>query len=132
MKRTLGIMMVLALALPVAFISCASSGGLGGQVKGDSFKTEGWIDDDTYRITETGAPGEKFQTKNPVIQKKVAKEVAVMSAQSRIVEKFTGVKIEGAAGMKDFEMSGHAMAKEFAGYIKGGSIVKETTNDLCS
>ena len=131
MKRTLMVLMVLALALPVAFISCASSkkAGMGGEIKGESFQTEGWIDEDTFRITETGSPGERFKAKDTVIQKKAAKEVALISAQCRIVEKFTGVKIEGAAGMKDFELSGSAAAKEFAGTITGGSIIKTTYDD---
>jgi hypothetical protein len=50
-------------------------------------------------------------------------------AEKRIIEKFVGARIEGAAGVADYQLTGIAVAKEFGGMVKGGTIVKETYDE---
>ncbi len=118
--------MTLLLTIGLAFTSCAG-GGLGGTIKGESFKSEGWVDDNTFRVIGTGAP--KDGLTNKVQRKGTAKEAAIIVAQKAMVEKFVGARIDAAAGMADYKSTGIAVAKEFSGTIKGGSVVKETYDE---
>ena len=123
MKKAM--VMTALFAFVAGFVACG--GGLGGQVKGDSFKTEGWVDNDTYHSTATGVPKEGL--KNKVQRRGTAKEAAVLMAQSHIIEKFKGARVEGAAGVSDYASTGYAASKEFAGVVKGGSVIKETYDE---
>jgi hypothetical protein len=109
-----------------ALVSCGG-GSVGGQVKGESFKTEGWVDADTYRTTATSAPKEGL--KNKVQRRGTARESAVLVAQAHVIEKFKGAKVEGASGTSDYASTGFAASKEFAGVVKGGSVMKETYDE---
>ncbi len=113
------------IAFAFALVSCGDN--IGGQVKGESFKTEGWVDDNTYRTTSTSAPKEGL--KNKVQRRGTARESAVIIAQSHIIEKFKGAKVEGAAGTSDYASTGFAASKEFSGIVKGGSVMKETYDE---
>jgi len=106
----------------VAFTSCG--GKIGGQVEGESYKTEGWVDDNTYRIAAAGVPTRTLT--NKVARRESSKRAAILNAQYQVLEKFKGSKIEGAAGMSNFEMTGMAVAQEVQGVVKGGSVVKAT------
>ena len=77
MKKAM--VMTALFAFVAGFVACG--GGLGGQVKGESFKTEGWVDNDTYHSTATGAPKEGL--KNKVQRRGTAKEAAVLMAQEQ-------------------------------------------------
>ena len=134
MKRTLVLWLTLALVLPVALTSCATSGGkthkgLGGQVEGESYQSEGWVNDNTYRTTATGSPGAKFQDKSKFVQRNAAKEAARLLAVNNVLKKFKGEKIEAASGMANFETTGIAVSSEVEGFVRGGSIVKETYSE---
>lgn len=124
MKRILSVIAVLSIAL--AFTYCGS-GKIGGQVKGDSYVSEGWVTPDIFRVTATGVP--KPGVTNDVQKRGTAKEAALIMAQKRIIEKFVNAKVEGAAGAADYASTGIAVSKEFKGLVKGGSIVKETYDD---
>ncbi len=104
------------------FTSCGQKigGGLDGQVQ--TVKTEGWIDDHTFRVTNMGVAkaGETNVTKRKI----QSKEAAILMAQKDILEKFKGARIQGASGSVDGELTGIAIAKEFGGMVKGGSVIK--------
>ena len=121
MKRLLTLALILAVG--IAFIACGS-GSMGGQVKGDSFITEGWVTPDIFRVTSTGVP--KPGLTNKIQRQGTAKEAAQIMAEKRIIEKFVGARLEGAAGAADYASTGIAVAKEFGGVVKGGTIVKAT------
>lgn len=124
LKKVMMMVAIVAFA-SVAFVSCG--GGMGGQVTGESFKTEGWVDKDTYRTTATGVP--KAGLTNKIQRRGTAREAAVLMAQSHVIEKFKGAKVEGASGVSDYASTGFAASKEFAGMVKGGSVVKETYDE---
>ena len=119
-------LMASVIVFAVALVSCGA-GNLGGQVKGEAFKTEGWVDADTYRTIGTSAPKEGL--KNKVQRRGTARESAVLVAQAHVIEKFKGAKVEGAAGTSDYASTGFAASKEFQGVVKGGSVVKETYDE---
>ena len=121
------LLVVAAVMVGLAFIASCGPRGLGGQVKGESFITEGWVDDNTFRVTSTGAP--KAGLTNKIQRRGTAKEAAIMMAQKTIIEKFKGARIEGAAGAVDYASTGVAVMKEFGGLVKGGSVKKETYDD---
>ncbi|MFC1670385.1 hypothetical protein ACFL20_08325 [Spirochaetota bacterium] len=106
----------------VALISCGVSRS---QIKGgQTYVTEGWVNSNTFRVKAVGVP--KKGLTNKYQRRATAKEAALIMAQKRIIEKFVGAAIEGASGMADAQSTGIAVAKEFSGFVKGGSIVKET------
>lgn len=123
MKKTLVFALMLAVALGFAFTSCGG-GKVGGQVKGETIKTEGWVDEDTFIIAAAGVA--KKSLTNQVQRRESSKRAAILNAQYQVLEKFKGSKIEGAAGMSDFEMTGIAIAQEVQGTVKGGSVKKVT------
>lgn len=116
-------------ALTVGFTAC--SGSMGGQVKGKSYITEGWVDDNTFRIVTMGVP--KKTLTNQIARRESAKEAAILNAQKNILAKFKGAKVGAASGMQDFEMTGVAVSQEVEGVIKGGSVRKVTydADDNC-
>jgi hypothetical protein len=123
MKRIFSLFLFLAVA--TAFTACGSS--MGGEVKGESFITEGWVSPDIFRVTATGVPKEGLT--NKVQRRGTAKEAAEIMAQKRIIEKFVGSRLEGAAGASDYASTGIAVQKEFGGLVRGGTIVKSTYDD---
>jgi len=118
MKKYLVVAFVFAAAF--AFIACGGGQRLGGTVKGQAFVMEGWVDDNTFRIVAAGAPRDDLT--NKVQRQQAAQRAAVLYAQYMVLEKFKGSRIEGAAGMADFEMTGIAIAQEVEGHIRGGSV----------
>ncbi len=128
MKKSLAFALIMTMGMAFSFISCAG-GSLGGQVKGESFKTEGWINEDTYRTTAVGSPGQRWKTRSKMIQRNAAKEAARLLAVNNVLKKFKGEKIEAASGMANFEMTGIAVSSEVEGSVRGGSIIKETYDD---
>ncbi|MCP4138303.1 MAG: hypothetical protein GY754_45495 [bacterium] len=104
---------------------CRST-GKPGQAATKEMKTEGWVDEDTFRVTALGVP--KQGLTNIYQRKGTAKEAALIMAQKRILEKFQGVQMEWMAGAGSMGDDGSSMSvyKEFGGMVKGGTIVKET------
>jgi len=130
MKKSIIMGLIFLLALTMSFSSCRK-GGLGGQVKGESFVTEGWVDENTFRIAAAGVATRTLS--NKIARRESAKRAAILNAQYQILEKFKGSRIEGAAGMSNFEMTGIAIAQEVKGITKGGSVKKATydADDNC-
>jgi len=122
MKKLLFASFLLVVGLSFSLTSCGTK--IGGTVEGESYTTEGWIDDDTYRLAAAGVPNRKLT--NIVARKASSKRAAILNAQYQVLEKFKGSKIEGAAGMSDFENTGIAIAQEVSGVVKGGSVKKVT------
>ncbi|MCP4131035.1 MAG: hypothetical protein GY754_08655 [bacterium] len=86
--------------------------------------TDGWVDEDTYRASSIGMPRRGLQNLHQ--QRESAKEAAILNAQKRILERFTSAPLEGAGAMSDVWGSyGLAVAKEFGGFVKGGSVIRE-------
>jgi hypothetical protein len=112
-----------------AIITLASCGGpkIGGTVQGETFTTEGWVDDDTFRLAAAGVPTKTLT--NPVQRKESSKRAAILNAQYQIIEKFKGSAVKGAAGMENFESTGIAVAQELEAFTKGGSVKKVTWDE---
>lgn len=127
MKKLLIFTLILATGLVVALTSCSSSKKIGGTVEGESYTTEGWIDDDTYQLAAAGVATKTLT--NVVQRKESSKRAAILNAQYQIIEKFKGSKIEGASGMENFEMTGIAVAQELKAIAKGGSVKKVTWDE---
>ncbi len=125
MKKIFSLFLLLSAA--ALFTACGGPGSWGGEVKGQSFVTEGWVSPDIFRVTSTGAP--KADLTNKVQRRGTAKEAAEIMAQKRIIEKFVGARLEGAAGAADYASTGIAVSKEFGGLVKGGTIVKATYDE---
>ena len=126
MKKLFAIALILSMGLVFNFSSCGGK-KLGGQVEGDKFTTENWVDENTYRIAASGAP--KATLKNKIQRRESAKRAATMNAKYQVLEKFKGSKVEGAAGTSDFENTGMAIAEEVEGFINGGSVISATYDE---
>ena len=128
MKKLFVIGLVISMGLVFTFTSCGGGKkGIGGTVQGETFKSEQWVDENTYRLAAAGAP--KSDETNRIKRQQSAKRAAILSAQYLVLEKFKGSSIEGAAGMSNFESSGIAIAQEVSGIVKGGSVVQETYDE---
>ena len=126
MKKLLLIGLVISIGIVFTLTSCGKKGP-GGTVKGQTYKTEQWVDENTYRLAAAGVPNSKLT--NKVQRRESAKRAAILNAQYQVLEKFKGSSIEGAAGMSDFESTGIAIAQEVQGFVKGGSVVQATYDD---
>ena len=126
MRKFFLIGLTISMGVAFALTSCGGS-KIGGTVSGKTYKAEGWIDDDTYRIAAAGVPNSKLS--NKVQRRESSKRAAILNAQYQVLEKFKGSTIEGAAGMSDFESTGIAIAQEVGGVVKGGSVVSATYDD---
>ncbi|MCP4138302.1 MAG: hypothetical protein GY754_45490 [bacterium] len=103
---------------PLGTTACRS-----GQVETKKMITDGWVDEDTIRVKVMAEP--KRGLTNIIQRKGTAKEAALIMAQKRVLEKFTPPRLEGAAGMAEFNSTGIAVARELGGFVKGGTIIKE-------
>lgn len=126
MKKLFLMTLVLSMGLVFTFTSCGG-GGIGGTVKGEKFTNEKWVDNNTFQLAASGVANSKL--KNKVQRRESAKRAAILNAQYQILEKFKGSKIEGAAGMSDFESTGIAIAQEINGVVKGGSVKSATFDE---
>lgn len=111
---------IFALALT---LGCSSSPN-SSMIDGDSFQTEGWLDEDTFQVRTLGAPN--VGATRYVQRRTQASEAALLSAQKRLIELLVGAEIQGACGSDSGESTGCAIVKEFQGHLKGGVIVKKT------
>jgi hypothetical protein len=128
MKKLLIFALILSAGFVFVFtLTSCSSQKIGGTVEGETFTTEGWIDDETFRIAAAGVPTKTLT--NVVQRKEASKRAAILNAQYQVIEKFKGSKIEGASGMENFEMTGIAVAQELKAISKGGSVKKVTWDE---
>ena len=128
MKKLFLIGLTISMGIVFTFTSCGGGGNkLGGTVEGEKFKTEQWVDENTYRIAAAGVSNSKLS--NKIQRRESAKRAAILNAQYQVLEKFKGSSIEGAAGMSDFESTGIAIAQEVSGIVKGGSVVSATYDE---
>jgi len=126
-KRVFILLMIVSLT---AFISsCGKEVGEAGIIKGDSYQTEGWIDDNTFQVSAIGTwPEDKADAKK-VIKMNLAEEGAVLKAQTRIMEKFKGYALKAKGGAESGASLGEVAVKTIEGYAKGGSVIKKTFDD---
>ncbi len=134
MKKFHILLTIFAVAVAVAFLSCASAKDYGDIVQGKTYRVGEWLDDDAYAITTVGLLGLQRESKGGVCPddlngedlyaclEKGAQEAARLEAEYKILLKFTGGKFRGAAGMKNFRLSGIAAAEEVEGTIRNGSV----------
>ncbi|MBP7734807.1 MAG: hypothetical protein KA369_02430 [Spirochaetes bacterium] len=125
MKKLLIFGLILTAGFLITLTSCSSK--IGGTVEGQTYTTEGWIDDDTFQLAAAGVPTKTLT--NVVQRKEASKRAAILNAQYQIIEKFKGSSVEGASGMENFEMTGIAVAQELKAVTKGGSVKKVTWDD---
>jgi hypothetical protein len=125
MKKFIIFGLILAAGLVITLTSCGEK--IGGTVEGQTYTTEGWIDDDTFQLAAAGIPTKTLT--NVVQRKEASKRAAILNAQYQIIEKFKGSSVEGASGMENFEMTGIAVAQELKAVTKGGSVKKVTWDD---
>lgn len=125
MRKNLALLLALMLITVYAFSGCSRRVG-GGLDSEDAMtvRTEGWIDDHTFRTSAMGVA--KSTERNKTKRKIQSKEAAILMAQKTVLEKFKGARIQGASGAADGELTGIAIAKEFGGMVKGGSVLKVT------
>ena len=116
-------LLILSLTAPAASLVSCKSGGKS-IVQKDVWHTEGWYDEDTYRIYSSGMP--KDGLTNKIQRKGTARESAILLAQKNIMEKFKPVRSEACA---DYSLDNYTVSKELAGIIKGGTIIAERFDD---
>ena len=120
------IALILVFGIAFAFTSCGTRNMTVG-IEGETYKTEGWVNNDTYQIVTIGVA--KKTLTNKWARRASSKRAAILNAHYQVIEKFKGSTIEGAAGMKDFEMTGIAVAQQLKATVKTGTVKRVTFND---
>lgn len=88
---------------------------------------EGWIDDDTFRVSARGTP--VSLERDVEERKKSAERAAVLNARYMILEKFKKYKMKSASGIEEFEMTGTAIAQELKARIQEGRVKSATWDE---
>ncbi|MCP4138304.1 MAG: hypothetical protein GY754_45500 [bacterium] len=122
-RTAAGVIMLLTSVLFAGPV-CRTAGTSGQVESGDVMRSEGWIDENTFRASAVGMPNRGVV--NITQKKATAKRAATMMAQKRVIERFIGSRIEGAAGMAEYDSPAPAIVKEFGGIVKSGKVIKET------
>jgi hypothetical protein len=82
MKKFIALAMIFSVGLLFAFTSCGG-GKIGGTVQGETFKTEGWLDDNTYRLAAACVPTKTIT--NKFQRRESSKRAAIINAQYQIL-----------------------------------------------
>ena len=119
---------VVVLVVCLTYFSCESLSQKNAPEKeyikgGVTYRTEGWVDTNTFRVVAIGFP--KQNVTNKMKRQYYAKEAAILSAQKTILEKFKGARVQGKASSTGGEIDEVIIQKEFGGIINGGSVVEE-------
>ncbi len=121
---------LLAIINMVAFISsCGKEVGEAGIIKGESYQQEGWVDDDTFRVSAIGTWPEELADAKKVIKMNRALEGATLKAQTIVMEKFKGYALKAKSGAESGVGLGEVAIKKIEGVAKGGSVIKKTFDE---
>jgi len=77
--------LILTTGIAMTLTSCAGK-KIGGTVEGETYTTEGWIDDDTFQLAAAGVATKTLT--NIVQRKESSKRAAILNAQYQVIEKF--------------------------------------------
>jgi hypothetical protein len=105
----------------------ASQQPIGSSLNAKATISEGWVDENTFRIVALGAPKELLKSK--VKRRITSKEAAVIMAQKIIVERFKGSTISGETTTSDGETINMLSKKSFIGVVRGGYVVQESFDE---
>ena len=100
--------------------------------KGDVYRTEGWLDNNTYQVHGVGIPPENIA--NKIQRRALAKEAALMDAQKQVIESMHGYMLKGKSAADMNQIKSNTVYKEVGAMAKGGRIVQVTfgqDNDEC-
>jgi len=90
-------------------------------------QTEGWVDNNTYRVMSVGFARRGMVDK--VRRRFYARESALILAQRMVVEHFTDVSVSGSTTIKNGRVAIIIILKKFSGVITGGNIIYEAYDD---
>ena len=121
--------LVVALSMLAFVTGCGKEVGESGIIKGESFQTEGWVDDDTFRVSAIGTWPEDLADAKKVVKMNRALEGATLKAQTAVMEKFKGYALKAKGGAESGVGLGEVAVKTIEGYAKGGSVVKKTYDE---
>jgi len=122
-KIILGLLIMSLTAPSASVVSCKS----GTSVFKDVWKSEGWVNEDTFRIISTGIP--KTGINNPDERKDSAKKHAVLNAQQQITERFRDSRTEACSGVPEFTYSWDTVEPQLKAALKNGKTLAEHYDD---
>ncbi|MBI4976179.1 MAG: hypothetical protein HZC28_01785 [Spirochaetes bacterium] len=112
MKKVSVVMLAALMAATLGLVSC---GGL------SAGKSEGWLDNDTFRVMGLGVVPKNVEN---VMQKKImSKEAALIDAKEKMVSKIVGSYIESTGATENGELIGKVVKEKAAGSLRGVSII---------
>lgn len=121
-------LIVLSLFIFVScFLTTQQGPQLSEQISGKSFVSEGWADDDTFRVIAVGIP--KAGLENKMKRKITSREAALTMAQRNILNRFRGASITSKSEINEGETGSLKVTRELKGVITGGHIIKETYDE---
>ena len=114
MKKIIVFSLILLVSL--SFIACSSQ----------KYKkySEGWIDDNTYRVKVIGIPRARLAEQH--LRRATSKEYALIMAQKKILNSFFEARIGTECAACHYGPIRKAISKEFSSLVRSGSIIHET------
>lgn len=97
------------------------------QISGKQVVTEGWLNDDTYRVVAIGIPKQSIE--NKMKRKITSKEAAITMAQRNILSRFRGATITSKSEINEGETTSLKITRELKGVLQGGQVLKETYDE---
>ena len=95
-------------------------GAIGGAISGSTYKTEGWLDEETYRVTMAAVPKQGLTDKDK--RRESSQKTAVLLAQARAMDTFAALIYS-----KPYDSTKRlALAKKIGKYVDDGKAVKVT------
>jgi len=116
MKRFIAMSLIPVMALLFTFISCGTKIY---HYPDTAPPTEGWVDDNTYRITVEAGP--RLTLKNRDDRRKSSKRAAIQNAQYLLHKKFMGAEITYAPSLNSSEQHDFTKISEI---IKKGYVLR--------
>jgi hypothetical protein len=128
MKKTIFLAFICLAA--TSFLSCGSKGNI--RTQDSNFIKEGWIDEDTYRVTIIAAPESSLAETE--LKKKSAKEKALKLARRKVMQKFVDMRVRRAKSPTEIAATGVAVSKKFRETVRNGEVIKESydNNNNCT
>lgn len=124
-KQAAAAVMFMMISLSCAGISTGENSGASGAAKWVNCEaadfTEGWCDENTYRIRIKASPSIKSRTVKERLS--ISKKAAILTAREKILERFKELGID--VNYTAFDPAAYTIAHEVRKSIKNGKIISE-------
>lgn len=125
MKKALILFFICICLASISLLSCGSKNNI--RTQDSKFIKEGWVDDDTYRVTTLASPNSELS--GTAEKKQSAKDKALKLARRKVMQKFVDIRVRRAKSPTEIAATGVVVAKKFKSTVRNGKVVQENYDD---